>query len=108
MAKSSKAKTGSTESLNAKVKQLSRELEIEAALKKVRSRAMSMRSRLAETSAVMFRQVQALGIDATRCFNAKFESHLDAVLPKINVVPQDIGRVVLNLINDVFYAVSES
>src|SRR5690606_11331181 len=28
-------------------------------------------------------------------------------LPKINVVPQDIGRVLLNLINNAFYAVSE-
>ncbi len=26
---------------------------------------------------------------------------------KINVVPQDIGRVILNLINNAFYAVSE-
>ena len=27
--------------------------------------------------------------------------------PKINVVPQDIGRVLLNLINNAFYAVNE-
>jgi signal transduction histidine kinase len=40
-------------------------------------------------------------------FNAKFETHLDPALPKIKVVPQDIGRVVLNLINNAFYAVSE-
>ncbi len=42
-----------------------------------------------------------------KSFNAKFETHLDPSLPKINVVPQDIGRVVLNLINNAFYAVSE-
>jgi signal transduction histidine kinase len=42
-----------------------------------------------------------------KSFNAKFETHLDPALPKINVVPQDIGRVVLNLINNAFYAVSE-
>jgi signal transduction histidine kinase len=42
-----------------------------------------------------------------KSFNAKFETHLDPTLPKINVVPQDIGRVVLNLINNAFYAVSE-
>lgn len=42
-----------------------------------------------------------------KSFNAKFETHFDDSLPKINVVPQDIGRVVLNLINNAFYAVSE-
>ena len=42
-----------------------------------------------------------------RSFNAKFESNFDPTLPKINVVPQDIGRVVLNLINNAFYAVNE-
>ena len=26
---------------------------------------------------------------------------------KINIIPQDIGRVILNLINNAFYAVSE-
>jgi signal transduction histidine kinase len=40
-------------------------------------------------------------------FNAKFETHLDPTLPKLNVIPQDIGRVLLNLINNAFYAVSE-
>ena len=40
-------------------------------------------------------------------FNAKFETDFDQSLPKINVVPQDIGRVVLNLINNAFYAVNE-
>ena len=42
-----------------------------------------------------------------KSFNAKFETHFDESLPKINVVPQDIGRVVLNLINNAFYAVDE-
>jgi signal transduction histidine kinase len=42
-----------------------------------------------------------------KSFNAKFETHLDPTLPKVNVVPQDIGRVILNLINNAFYAVSE-
>ena len=42
-----------------------------------------------------------------KSFNAKFETDFDSSLPKINVVPQDIGRVVLNLINNAFYAVSE-
>lgn len=42
-----------------------------------------------------------------KSFNAKFETHLDETVGKINVMPQDIGRVVLNLINNAFYAVSE-
>ena len=42
-----------------------------------------------------------------KSFNAKFETDFDTSLPKINVVPQDIGRVVLNLINNAFYAVNE-
>ena len=41
-----------------------------------------------------------------KSFNADFEADLDEALPKINVVPQDIGRVLLNLINNAFYAVS--
>ena len=35
------------------------------------------------------------------------ELDLDKALPKVNVVPQDIGRVLLNLINNAFYAVSD-
>lgn len=42
-----------------------------------------------------------------KSFNADFKLDLDPTLPKIEVVPQDIGRVVLNLINNGFYAVSE-
>ena len=42
-----------------------------------------------------------------KTFNAKFETDFDTSLPKINIVPQDIGRVILNLINNAFYAVTE-
>jgi signal transduction histidine kinase len=42
-----------------------------------------------------------------KSFNAKFETQLDPTLPKMNVIPQDIGRVVLNLITNAFYAVNE-
>ena len=42
-----------------------------------------------------------------KSFNAKFETHLDPTIEKLNVVPQEIGRVILNLINNAFYAVSE-
>ena len=40
-------------------------------------------------------------------FNADFKTEFDESLPKINVIPQDIGRVLLNLINNAFYAVKE-
>ena len=40
-----------------------------------------------------------------KSFNAEYKMELDPDLPKINVVPQDIGRVLLNLINNAFYAV---
>ena len=42
-----------------------------------------------------------------KSFNATFKTDLDSGLPKINVIPQDIGRVLLNLINNAFYAVTE-
>jgi len=42
-----------------------------------------------------------------KTFNAKFELVADSQIGKINVVPQDLGRVILNLINNAFYAVSE-
>ena len=42
-----------------------------------------------------------------KSFNAKFETDFDSSLPRINVVPQEIGRVVLNLINNAFYAVND-
>ncbi|SNS70587.1 His Kinase A (phospho-acceptor) domain-containing protein [Ekhidna lutea] len=41
-----------------------------------------------------------------KSFNAEFKTELDPSLPKIKVVPQDIGRVLLNLINNAFQAVS--
>jgi signal transduction histidine kinase len=42
-----------------------------------------------------------------KSFNADFKTDFDEKLPKINVIPQDFGRVLLNLINNAFYAVSE-
>jgi two-component system NtrC family sensor kinase len=42
-----------------------------------------------------------------KSFNSKFDTNLDTTLQEINIVPQDIGRVVLNLINNAFYAVNE-
>jgi len=42
-----------------------------------------------------------------KSFNAKFETAFDNSIEPINIVPQEIGRVLLNLINNAFYAVSE-
>lgn len=39
-----------------------------------------------------------------KSFNAEYKTEFDETLPKINVIPQDIGRVLLNLINNAFYA----
>jgi len=41
-----------------------------------------------------------------KSFNADFEFIPDPNAPKLNVVSQDIGRVLLNLINNAFYAVN--
>jgi signal transduction histidine kinase len=40
-------------------------------------------------------------------FNADFKTSFDESIGKIEVVPQDIGRVMLNLYNNAFYAVNE-
>jgi two-component system NtrC family sensor kinase len=40
-------------------------------------------------------------------FNADFKTDFDESLPRINVVSQDIGRVLLNLISNAFYAVGK-
>ncbi len=41
-----------------------------------------------------------------RSFNADFKTDLDESLPLIHAIPQDLGRVLLNLFNNAFYAVS--
>ncbi len=40
-------------------------------------------------------------------FNAEKKADFDKSIGKINVIPQDIGRVLLNLYNNAFYAVSK-
>jgi two-component system NtrC family sensor kinase len=42
-----------------------------------------------------------------KSFQADFEIKSDEQLPKVNVVSQDIGRVLLNLITNAFYAVGK-
>jgi signal transduction histidine kinase len=42
-----------------------------------------------------------------KSFNATIETDFDPSIGKINIIPQDIGRVLLNLFNNAFYAVNE-
>ncbi len=42
-----------------------------------------------------------------KSFNASMETDFDASIGSVNIISQDIGRVVLNLINNAFYAVHE-
>ena len=42
-----------------------------------------------------------------KTFNATLKTDFDESIGNISIIPQDIGRVVLNLINNAFYAVAE-
>ena len=42
-----------------------------------------------------------------KSFNATIKTDLDETIGKLNIVPQEIGRVILNLITNAFYTVSE-
>jgi signal transduction histidine kinase len=42
-----------------------------------------------------------------KSFNVSLQTHFDPATGLVSVVPQDIGRVLLNLFNNAFYAVQE-
>jgi two-component system, NtrC family, sensor kinase len=42
-----------------------------------------------------------------KTFNATMKTDFDPAIGKINIMPQDIGRVILNLFTNAFYAVNE-
>jgi signal transduction histidine kinase len=42
-----------------------------------------------------------------KSFNVDFKTDFDDNIGKINIIPQDIGRVLLNLFNNAFYACAE-
>jgi signal transduction histidine kinase len=42
-----------------------------------------------------------------KAFNAAMETHYDYTVGKLDVVPQDLGRVFLNLFTNAFYSVNE-
>jgi signal transduction histidine kinase len=44
---------------------------------------------------------------ANKSFSVEIKTDFDISIGKINIIPQDIGRVILNLINNAFYAVSK-
>ena len=42
-----------------------------------------------------------------KSFNATMKTEFDETIGNINIIPQDIGRIILNLITNAFYAVNE-
>jgi two-component system, NtrC family, sensor kinase len=42
-----------------------------------------------------------------KSFNASLKTDFDNTAGKINIIPQDIGRVILNLVTNAFYTVNE-
>ena len=42
-----------------------------------------------------------------KSFNVTIKADFDEGIEKINIIPQDVGRVILNLINNAFYSVDE-
>ena len=42
-----------------------------------------------------------------KTFNVTLQTNFDEGTGTVNVIPQDIGRVMLNLLNNAFYAVRE-
>jgi two-component system, NtrC family, sensor kinase len=42
-----------------------------------------------------------------KSFNATMKTDFDETIGNINIIPQDIGRVILNLITNAFYVVNE-
>ena len=42
-----------------------------------------------------------------KSFHATIQTHFDKSIEEINIIPQDIGRVLLNLYNNAFYSVAE-
>jgi two-component system, NtrC family, sensor kinase len=42
-----------------------------------------------------------------KTFNAEIKTDFDGSIGKVNIIPQDVGRVILNLFNNAFYAVTQ-
>ncbi len=74
------------------------------------SRASSDQKELTDISALAdeYLRLAYHGLRAKdKGFNAELTTHFDEKLRKIDVVPQDVGRALINLFNNAFYAVSQ-
>jgi signal transduction histidine kinase len=72
------------------------------------SRASSGKKELTDINALAeeYLRLSYHGLRAKdKSFNAITKTDFDNSIRKINIIPQDIGRVILNLINNAFYAV---
>ncbi len=111
---------GNTEEVNAITKDLKQNLEkiivhgkrasviVKGMLEHSRSGAGEKELTDINTLADEYLRLAYHGLRAkNKTFNADFKLEADNNLPLVNVVPQEIGRVLLNLINNAFYAVSE-
>ncbi len=66
-------------------------------------RALTINSLVEEYVNLAYHGMRARQAD----FNATLERHYDEAVGAIELVPQDMGRVLLNLLNNAFYAVYE-
>jgi signal transduction histidine kinase len=74
------------------------------------SRASSGQTELTDVNALVdeYLRLAYHGLRAKdKTFNAEIKTDFDPGLEKIKLVPQEIGRVILNLVNNAFYAVNE-
>jgi signal transduction histidine kinase len=74
------------------------------------SRASSGKKELTDINALAdeYLRLSYHGLRAkNKDFNADFKTDFDESIGNIEVVPQDIGRVLLNLFNNAFYATNE-
>ncbi|MDX1591713.1 MAG: ATP-binding protein [Balneolaceae bacterium] len=110
---------GNKEELNALIDDLSANLErifdhgnrassiVKGMLEHSREKRTSMESANLNEIADEYLRLAYHGFRAkSKSFNAYFKTDFDDSLPEIKMVPQDISRVLLNLINNAFYAVS--
>jgi signal transduction histidine kinase len=74
------------------------------------SRSNSGENQLTDINALVdeFVKVSYQGIKAKdKQFNAAIQTEFDDTVGKINIVSQDIGRVLINILNNAFYSINE-
>ena len=74
------------------------------------SRASSGKKELTDINALVdeYHRLAYHGLRAKdKSFNATIKTNFDPSIGKINIIPQDIGRVIMNLLTNAFYAVNE-